>query len=279
MSISDTQFRGAVIAGAIALVGVIGGLRFCGSVSIPDKPQVVAPSGTSTELLAKGAATSNVYLELLAKDAANAGVPAPSLEQMAKKLPYSADEQRHVLEVGQAPTQMAGLAIRAQHQGDLLVLEIKNTTKATLAYRVVTQVIPASQCQLARPLPIDAITIASDTTTTRTECKWREDMVVAVTQVETMEVSPLSAYLLGQVPPATLGIDPLVARGHRAPKDRCATQNSRNVQSEMEKGAIGWRDLVDFYARHRCSTYQFPSTYRALTSDGSRPIPAVSGSN
>jgi hypothetical protein len=50
------------------------------------------------------------------------------------------------------------------------------------------------------------------------------------------------------------------------------------VRSGLENGRIGWRDLVDFYARHRCQTYEFPIAYRALKSDGERPIPAVDAS-
>ncbi len=50
---------------------------------------------------------------------------------------------------------------------------------------------------------------------------------------------------------------------------------SQAVRSGIERHEISWRDLVDFYARHRCQTYQFPTSYRALTSDGERPIPAV----
>jgi hypothetical protein len=48
------------------------------------------------------------------------------------------------------------------------------------------------------------------------------------------------------------------------------------VRSGLERGEIGWRDLIDFYARHRCQTYQFPLLYRAFKIDGERPVPAVS---
>ncbi|MCX5742195.1 MAG: hypothetical protein NT062_06840 [Proteobacteria bacterium] len=279
MAISDAQFRGAVIAGAIIVVATIGGVRFFGSVGIPDKANVVAPTGTSTELLTRSAATTNVYLELLAKDATLAGVPAPTLESMTKKFPYSQDEQRHMLEVGQPATSIVGLALRAQHAGDAIVLEIQNTSKQTLAYHIVTQVIPATICDQARPLPVDAIVIAGESTIVRTECVWRDDAVIAVTKVETMELPPISAYLVGQVPPVTLGIEPNTAHGHHLPATHCTANISRNVQSELEKGSITWRDLVDFYARHRCQTYQFIADYRALNSDGQRAIPAVSDRN
>jgi hypothetical protein len=50
---------------------------------------------------------------------------------------------------------------------------------------------------------------------------------------------------------------------------------SQAVRSGLEQGQIGWRDLVDFYARHRCPTYRFPSSYRAFRSDGERQVPDI----
>jgi len=100
-----------------------------------------------------------------------------------------------------------------------------------------------------------------------------------LTKVETMEIPPLSAWYLAQLPPRLVGIEDQVARGHRglAAREPCVASVSQVVQSGIESGDITWRDLVDFYARHRCQTYQFPSSYRAITSDGQRSIPAVDG--
>jgi hypothetical protein len=88
---------------------------------------------------------------------------------------------------------------------------------------------------------------------------------------------PLSSYYLSRTPPTLVGIDDRIARGHRdmATGDRCSTVISQVVRSGMDRGDIAWRDLVDFYARHRCQSYPFPSSYRALKSDGERAIPAV----
>jgi len=82
---------------------------------------------------------------------------------------------------------------------------------------------------------------------------------------------------LNHVPPAIVGIDPRVARGHRpATTQRCTSAVSQAGRSGLERGEIGWRDLVDFYARHRCQTYQFPLTYRAFNRDNERTVPAGS---
>jgi len=82
------------------------------------------------------------------------------------------------------------------------------------------------------------------------------------------------------VPPQVVGVEDRLARGHRGEsgKQMCSPVVSAAVKGGLDKGDIGWRDLADFYARHRCQTYQFPSSYRAFKSDGERGLPAVDAS-
>jgi hypothetical protein len=84
---------------------------------------------------------------------------------------------------------------------------------------------------------------------------------------------------LSQVPPTVVGIEERIARGHRGVQtgESCSSMLSQVVRTGIDRGDIGWRDLVDFYSRHRCQTYQFPPSYRALKSDGERALPAVGG--
>ena len=100
----------------------------------------------------------------------------------------------------------------------------------------------------------------------RVECGWHDGIALAVARVETLEVLPLSAWYLDHVPPSAVGIEPRIARGHRQPASGapCAFALSQAVRSGLERGEIGWRDLVDFYARHRCQTYQFPLSYQSI---------------
>jgi len=104
-------------------------------------------------------------------------------------------------------------------------------------------------------------------------------MAIIVTKVETIELSPLMAWYVSQVPPHVVGIGPRIARGHRGVegKERCSAVMPQVVRTGLDRGTIGWRDLVDFYSRHRCQTYQFPSNYRAFKQDGERALPAVGG--
>jgi hypothetical protein len=280
VAISDAQFKSSVVGAAGVLVLGITIVRFCGSVSLPEKPtaQVVQPTGNSQDLFEQSNASPVVYQDYLAKDASSAALRVPTLEDMSRKLLLRGDESRQVLEVGQAAITTAGLRLAAKRSGDSIVLEIENTTKADLAYHVVTEPTPKiAGCSSVTPLQHNAMVIAKGEKLVRTECSWHSSMAIAVTLVETAEVLPLSAWYLNQVPPAQVGIDHRIARGHRVPKgaERCISLSSQAVRSGLENGEIRWRDLVDFYARHRCQTYPFPATYRALTTDGQRRIPAT----
>lgn len=275
--ITDAQFRIGVGVAGIALVVAIASVRFCGRVSLPPKPPPPAvPHGTSSELLTRSSASPVVYQDFVARDAAQAGVRAPALEELSRKLPYRVDDARHVLEVGQPAAEIAGVRLRAIRIEDALALEIANATGSSIAYDVVTAPLRAA-CTAAPARAFNAMTIRPDGRELRVECAWHEGIALAVTRVETVEVPPLSAWYLDHVPPSAVGIDPRIARGHLAPEaGACGFAMAQAVRSGLERGEIGWRDLIDFYARHRCQTYQFPLSYRAFKTDGERSVPAVS---
>ncbi|HTL84090.1 MAG TPA: hypothetical protein VL856_02840 [Acidimicrobiia bacterium] len=277
---SDSQFRIGTLAGAFVLVVLITYLRFCGSVSLPSKPPPPSgPSGTQRELLKQSTGSKSVYKTFLDSDAQNAGVSAPSISDMQRKLAYRVDEARHALEPGKPPIDLAGLRLHVERSGDQVLLVIENKLDTDVAYNVVTLVSGSSQCTKASPLPFNAMVISKGSTERRTECLWRDGMSIAVTKVETLEVLPLSAWYLSQVPPSQVGVEDRIARGHRGVQtsEVCSPVMPAVVRTALDRGDLGWRDLVDFYARHRCQTYQFPTSYRAIKSDGERSIPAVDG--
>jgi len=278
---ADQQARIAALAGALALVVLITYLRFCGSVALPPKPPPPqGPTGTTTQLLQKSTASPAVYKNFVETDAAAAGVSAPSPSQMAQKLAYRVDEVRHVLELGKPPIEVAGLRIHVERTGDQIILVAENLLDSAIAYEITSA--PSTGiglCSNTTALPVNAITMAKGGSERRTECAYRDGMAIIVSKVETLEVLPLSAWYLGQVPPSVLGIEGRVARGHRGVDgpERCSSVMPQVVRTGLERGEIGWRDLADFYARHRCQTYSFPSTYRAFKSDGERNLPVVAG--
>lgn len=278
---SEQQARIATFAGAFALVVLMSYIRFCGSVSLPAKPPAPeGPTGTQTQLLAQSSSSPAVYKGFLDTDAASAGVRTPSLHDMSKKLAYRVDEARHVLEPGKSPLVLAGVKIFLERASDQVILVIANQLDATIAYNVVTT--PSTgegACSSVPPLAYNAMVIEKGGSQRRTECAWRDGMSIIVSKVETIEVSPLSAWYLSQLPPGLVGIETRLARGHHGvePKEKCTPVMSQVTRTGIDRGEIGWRDLIDFYARHRCQSYQFPSSYRALKSDGEVAIPVSAG--
>jgi hypothetical protein len=279
VGISDAQYRIGVIVGAAVLVLGITAVRFCGSVDVPAK--IDAPTIRRTpasRLLEESNASPTIYQDHLAKDAGQAGLKAPTYQEMTRRLRFRVDEGRRVLEIGDPPIEAAGLRLEVRRSGDAIVLAIENRTPAALGYVVVTEPTPKiAGCTSVPALSFDAMVIGHGQTEVRVECVWRPGIAIAVTRVETVELSAMSAWYLSQVSPVLVGIEPRITRGHREVRkgERCITLMSQAVRAGIENGEIGWRDLVDFYARHRCQTYQFPPSYRAFTVDGERTIPAM----
>jgi hypothetical protein len=276
MAASESQFRIGVLAGGALLVAAITYLRFCGSLSLPPKPPApTGPTGTERQLLARSTGTPAVYQSFVERDAQAAGVHVPTLDEMGRKLAYRVDEARHVLEPGKPPVEVAGLRLRVERSNDSIVLVMQNVLDSDITYEVTTQP-SVGGCNAARPLPFNAMIIAKGATETRTECVWRDGMSIITTKVETLEVSPLSAWYLGQVPPKLVGIDDRIARGHHVSgRELCSPVMPAVVHSGIERGDITWRDLADFYARHRCQTYPFPPKYHAFRENGEQALPVV----
>jgi hypothetical protein len=205
-------------------------------------------------------------------------VRAASLEEMSRKLSYRVDEARHVMEPGTPAIEVAGLRLHLERASDEVTMVIQNLVESDVAYEVSTTTSVGDYvCNAARPLPYNAMVLAKGGSETRTECVWRAGMSVIVTKVETVEISPLSAWYLGQLPPKLVGLDDRLVRGHHGVNsgEPCSPMLAQAVRTGMDRGDIGWRDLVDFYSRHRCQSYQFPLKYRAFKSDGERSLPAV----
>jgi hypothetical protein len=280
MELSDAQYRIAVVGAGVVLALGIGSVRFCGSVSLPPKPpppEAVQANNGVEDLRKKVRVSPQVYQDWLQRDAAAASVRTPTIEEMSRKFVNRVDEGRHVLEVGQPAIETAGLKLVALRSGNTIVLDILNTTDSDLAYFVQSKPNPMiPQCSTVPALNFNAMVIEKKQHEIRVECAYRDEMAIVIERIETIELPPLSAFYVSQLPPELVGIDERTARGHRPPKraERCPNLVSQAVRTGLETGEIGWRDLIDFYARHRCQTYQFPLSYRMFTANGQRTIPA-----
>lgn len=280
---NDRAFNLVVLAGGAALVAAIAALRFCGDLTVAPVPPPPTLAQTSTrEALAESSESAEAFRALVEKDAATAGVTAPTPEELARVLPYRVDTQPRTLAPGQPPIDAAGIAVHAEiatadGESDL-ILVVENHGDRDLAYRVVTRPsVPPAACQARQILFYDANVVAAHGNVRRSECVYRDDTTLEVSRIETVELPPLASYYVSRLPAAMLTLDARLTVGHK-PLGRavpCKVMMSQAIRSGVENGEIGWRDLVDFYARHRCDTYQFPEEYKAFTKDGERSLPAV----
>ena len=266
-------------AAAVGLALAITSLRFCGAVSLPSKPEPPSESlATSQDVLRAASETEGSWLGYIDRDAATAGVAAPSATAMAKKLVYRSDEGHHSLAPGEPALEVAGLRLTAIASRGTLSLRVENRTERDVAYHVVTRPSPASACTRRDLLPHNAQVIAKGGREERSECEYHDGMSLEIDRIESIELAPLQAYYVSRVPPIALGSEPRLARGHEpelpAGQAICNLTPSQAQRAAIENGAVTWRDLVDFYARHRCDTYRFPTYYRAFMKDGEMPLPA-----
>ena len=272
--------RIGVIAGAVGLGLAITAVRFCGAITIPAKP--APPSQTlasSRDIARETSQTEQAWAARFDKDALAYGVEPPTIEAMSRKLVMRADEGKRSLAPGEAAIDVAGLRLTAIESHGALSLVIENRTTSDLAYRVVTQPRPDGGCGRRTVEPYDANVVHQGGRVVRSECSYHGGMSLEISRVETVELSPLQAHYVSRVPPRALGADPRLAVGHEpvlpGTTRVCEVAVSQALRANLDRGAIQWRDLVDFYARHNCDEYPFPLQYRAFVRDGEHPLPAV----
>lgn len=271
--------------GVVAALSLgVASLRMCGTIAIPPKPPPPAVHATAADALKQSGATYASWREGVERDAARVGVPTPSDAVMASAFVHRVDNERRVIAPGEGSIEAAGLRLTAGTVAEegtarqAMILTIENLADTDLAYNVVTTPRPGgAQCNQRQVLPHDAIVVARGQKVTRSECVYRAGMSLAIDRIETLALPRLSSAYVSRLPPAAVGADARLARGHRpalpASMPVCTTVASQTVRADIESGETSWRDLVDYYARHSCERYQFPEGYRAFERDGARKLP------
>ena len=281
---TETRFRAAVVAGGLLLVLLMIEVRFGYDLTLPERPP--RPRVTVAEAHAITAAVDRdpaAYAEYLRRDAATYGVAPVSPAAMGKVLPYFTDDTDYVLRPGSddASVQIGALRLTAvvQEQNgpgkSLLLLQIENMGKRPLAYRVDTRPSKGTQvCHQKLDLPHNALAVAAGDMEVRSECIYRSGWALEIHHVETIALSDLSFHYVSRLAPAAVGLEARTGAGHRPPAGAiCNVILSADVIRSIEQGETSWRDMIDFYARHRCETYTFPVGYRAFVEDDQEPLP------
>jgi len=281
---TEQRFRIAVATGAVVVVATILWLRFGYELTVPPRP----PRPEITVERARALAVEldrdpGTYAAHLASDAASLGIATPTAEAMSRAFPYRVDEQRRVLRPNdpQSSIEAAGLRLFLVVRPikgtpkKVMVLQIENATDQSLAYRVSTVPSVGTQpCHGKVDWPHNALAIAPGVLEMRTECLYRDGWFLEVSRIETIALPELSYLYVSRLRPPQVGVEARVARGHQAPgRHTCQIVLPAPIVRALERGETTWRDMIDFYARHRCDTYTFPTGYKAFESDGERPLP------
>jgi hypothetical protein len=254
----------------------------------PPTPKRPEPPPPPSSMINSDMRFSVVYYKaLIEQDAKSYGVPAPAYDDLLESNPYFEElrdrqrlrlkapiETRHLrvsLEVKRQTAIIESNSLATDH----LVLRIENRTPLHLAYRIQTSVPEKGKCTMKADLPHNAMALEPEQTILRTECLYRKEATVDITRIEVIELPALSAYYVSRVPPNNTLYDPRTAAGHTPPRGTICAQTFswREIKEGLDKKDLGWRDVVDFYARHSCSEYSFFKSYR-YRGDPSAPLPA-----
>jgi hypothetical protein len=287
-SLNDQQYQIAVAIGALLLMLVIGRMRFCYELELPGKPPKPEVTVMDAHAVARSIErTPGAYNGYLEKDSKAYGVvPIATPDDMGKVLEYQVDRNRKVLYPGDENSyaEVLGLHLTVSlqemknRQDKQMVLGIESSYDHPVAYRVQTRPTKGTKaCHKKQDLAHNAIALAGGGAEMRSECIYREGWGIEIKEVEVIKLSPLQHVYVSNLVPEKIGLEARSARGHKpAVKQRlCHMVSAAAVYRALEAGATTWRDMIDFYARHRCQTYSFPKGYKAFESDDERPLPVV----
>ena len=254
----------------------------------PPTPKRPEPPPPPSSMLNSDMRFSVIYYKaLIEQDAKAYGIPGPAYDDLCQSNPYfeelrertrlrlkSPIETRHLrisLEVSKQTTVIESHSLSTDH----LVMRIENRTPLYLAYRIQTAVPEKRKCAMKAELHHNAIAIEPEQTILRTECIYRKDATVDVTHIEVIELPALSAAYVSRVPPNNTLYDPRTSAGHTPLRGSMCPQTFswREIKDGIDRKELGWRDVIDFYARHNCTEYSFFKSYRYRTDPGA-PLPA-----
>jgi hypothetical protein len=275
---------GVALAG-IASIAIGTALLYAGGPpSAPPRPRPPPADQASADI--KFSAT--LYRAMLEQDAKQFGVTAFRPQDLSQPFPYfkelsSGDRKLKVGSAMQTPHLRLSLVVRKEtgsmegqiYRADHLVLRIDNLTNKTLAYRVITSVPDEEHCASKGVITQNAIVLEPNQSVSRTECFFRADQRIDIKSVEVMEVPRLSGYYLSRLAPGLVLYSARTSAGHAPPKGSPCPQTFswRDIRDGADRGEFGWRDVIDFYARHSCEEYAFFPAYRFRIT-ASAPLPA-----
>jgi len=264
-----------VISGPLALVFILGATALLYPTYDLPEPKIPPKKVVNTLVLARKVQSGGGYGKVVRKDAKEWGIDRDDVTDkiMKKGHPYFSEFSGDMaLEIGKSfETDHLKLSVKTEkielgEEGmaiatDHMIMEIENKTDKYLAYQVRTTI--EGKCASKAVFAQNALGIKPKETIRRTECLPNGPGELRILKVEVMELTQLGYYYVSRLDPERLFMDPRSTEGHQIPMDKtCNVLPWRAIHQAVKKGGAGWRDVIDFYARHNCDTYFFYPSYR-----------------
>lgn len=285
---SDTRVKIASYLGVAAL-GLIGlSYRFDYDLAdrLPPLPPRPVLSTDPDDAFRKMNESAEYYADDLFRDSTTYGVTPTTPDDLDRVFPYEQLTAPKALAAGESmETGSLRLSLEKKmgREGTAtyphMILRIENKTDHALAFNVMTEVGGgAEKCLEKADIPGNMLVLPPRAVIERTECIFLRGMKLQVERVETIQLAPLSFHYVSRLNPAHIGLDKRVAFAHRVPKGKtCTAIPEQAIRAGLKDGGTTWRDIVDFYARHNCDTYNFPIGYHAFTKRKQYALPVTAG--
>ncbi len=285
--LTEQAFRAIVIGGGVVWFILLFAVGFTHDLSVPKRPpRPPEPDVKSATKFSDDVDRSpDAWAKYLSMDARAFGLGAVEPAELTQVLPRQVDEDTHILSADEGSNELVSSGLRLRFvvrdvggtPTRLMALQVENMTDGALAYRIDTMPSNGTQgCKLADKMSFNAIAVEPHGIEMRYECVYRTDGSVKIKRIETLGLAPLSYHYVSRLDPAQIGIEKRHAKGHNVPREkRCSLIFPAAVHNALKANPTGvWRDMIDFYARHRCDSYVFPVGYKAFEQDGQVALPA-----
>ncbi|PRQ04204.1 hypothetical protein ENSA5_09880 [Enhygromyxa salina] len=161
-------------------------------------------------------------------------------------------------------------------KGRHTTLVVTNNGEQPLAYRLFMRKAEGGECKSPVVFNYDAMVIDPGQTFDISVCGGSHS--VEVIDLRMLEITALGAAWVRQVPPEVVGLLGMAARAHDPGPDVIACkEDAAEIVRALDEHLVDWEDVIDFYSRHDCQHYPWPSEYRlateALPSLPIRPAP------
>ncbi len=146
------------------------------------------------------------------------------------------------------------------------LIELHNRGTAPVAYRLLARASDGSDCRLRALTRYDAVILQPDELVQISVCSGNHG--VELLDLRFIELTPLGAIWLAQLPPRALGLDDHAVRSHQTNEGvtTCTTVTvpTDELNGRLARDELAWEDVVDFYSRHDCLVHAWQPAYRRI---------------